>query len=207
MPLVRGQARTRRFFDWLAPAYDLVNAIIFRPEWRARVRQAFLPGRVLDVGVGTGFSTADVIGAVGIDLSPEMVSRASAYVGDLVLADAMAPPFRAGSFSTIVCAGSFYYLPDPVAALRGFHRLLKDGGRVVMLGPEAWFLRPVVRILLRQDYETLAGETGFDLVQYESLRGVASLIVMEKRMLSTTHSARARDRGVAGGGMRRSPPA
>jgi demethylmenaquinone methyltransferase/2-methoxy-6-polyprenyl-1,4-benzoquinol methylase len=181
MPLVRGQARTRRFFDWLSPSYDVVNAVIFRPEWRAGVRRAFLPGRVLDVGVGTGFTTADVPGAVGIDLSAEMVSRAKEYLGDLVLADAMAPPFRAGSFSTIVCAGSFYYLPDSLAALRGFHRLLKDGGRVVMLGPEAWFLRPVVRILLRRDYEALAGETGFDLVEYESLRGVASLVVMEKR--------------------------
>jgi hypothetical protein len=69
--------------------------------------------------------------------------------------------------------------------LRGFHRVLKDGGRVVMLGPEAWFLRPVVHILLRQDYEKLAGETGFDLVQYESLRGVASLVVMEKRRASS----------------------
>jgi len=62
MPLVRGQARTRRFFDWLAPNYDIVNRVIFRPEWRAMVREAFLPGRVLDVGVGTGYTTADVPG-------------------------------------------------------------------------------------------------------------------------------------------------
>ncbi|GEM_PF-2435594 len=181
MPLVLGQARTRRFFDWLAPSYDIVNAIIFRPEWRAKVRAALLPGRVLDIGVGTGFTSADVAGAVGIDLSSEMVSRARGYLGDLVLADAMSTPFRAGSFSTIVCAGSFYYLPDPLAALRGFHRLLRDGGRVVMLGPEAWFLRPLVRTFVRRDYEALAGETDFDLVQYESLRGVASLVVMEKQ--------------------------
>ena len=148
------------------------------------VRDAFLPGRVLDVGVGTGYSTADVTAAVGIDLSPEMVSRAKSYRGDLVLADAMTPPFRPGSFTTIVCAGSFYYLPDFVAALRGFHRLLRDGGRVVLLGPEAWFLRPVVRILVRRDYESLAREAGFELLRCESLRGVASLVVMEKRTVA-----------------------
>jgi len=184
MPLVRGQARTRRFFDWLAPRYDLFNAVIFRPEWRRMLRDLFLEGRVLDVGVGTGFTTNDVPGAVGIDLSREMISRAKEYGGDLVLADAMAAPFRPGSFSTIVCAGSFYYLPDSLAALRGFYRLLEDGGRVVMLGPEAWFLRPVVRILLRRDYEALSGETGFDLIKHETLRGVASLVVMEKRKAS-----------------------
>jgi len=180
MPLVRGQARTRRFFDWLAPNYDIVNRVIFRPEWRAMVREAFLPGRVLDVGVGTGYTTADVPGAVGIDISREMVSRAKSYRGDLVLADAMAPPFRTASFSTIVCAGSFYYLPDPVKALLEFHRLLTPGGRIVLLGPEAWFLRPVVRIFVAGDYEVLARRAGLDLERCESLRGVASLVVMRK---------------------------
>jgi demethylmenaquinone methyltransferase/2-methoxy-6-polyprenyl-1,4-benzoquinol methylase len=207
MPLVRGQARTRRFFDLLAPSYDVVNTILFRPEWRAKVRATLLHGRVLDVGVGTGFTSADVAGAVGIDLSSEMVSRAKRYLGDLVLADAMSPPFRAGSFSTIVCAGSFYYLPDSRAALRGFHDLLRDGGRVVMLGPEAWFLKPLVRIFVRREYEALAGETGFEIVQYESLRGVASLVVLEKRMRRPRTSGNARGTAGGGGGMPRNPPA
>jgi len=207
MPLVRGQARTRRFFDWLAPSYDIVNAIIFRPEWRTKVRRALLAGRVLDVGVGTGFTSEDVAGAVGIDLSSEMVSRAKRYLGDLVLADAMSPPFRAGSFSTIVCAGSFYYLPDSRAALRGFYHLLRDGGRVVMLGPEAWFLKPLVRIFVRREYEALAGETGFDLVQYESLRGVASLVILEKSLRRPRTSGNARDTAGEGAGMPRNPPA
>ena len=178
MPLVRGQARTRRFFDWLAPSYDVLNAILFRPEWRAKVRATLLRGRVLDVGVGTGFTSADVAGAVGIDLSIEMVSRAKGYLGDIVLADGMSPPFRAGSFSTIVCAGSFYYLPDPVRALRAFHKLLTPGGRVVLLSPAAWFLRPVVRIFDRRGYEAMAEEAGFSLEKYEDLRGVACLVVM-----------------------------
>src|SRR6267143_2665996 len=207
MPLVRGQARARRFFDWLAPSYDIVNAIISRPEWRAGVRRALLHGRLLDVGVGTGFATSDIPGAVGIDLSSEMVSRAKRYLGDLVLADAMSPPFRAGSFSTIVCAGSFYYLPDSRAALRGFYHLLRDGGRVVMLGPEAWFLKPLVRIFVRREYEALAGETGFDLVQYESLRGVASLVILEKSLRRRRTSGNARDTAGEGAGMPRNPPA
>jgi demethylmenaquinone methyltransferase/2-methoxy-6-polyprenyl-1,4-benzoquinol methylase len=180
MPIVRGQARTRRFFDWLAPHYDFLNAILFRPGWREKVREAFLPGRVLDVGVGTGYATGDLPGAVGIDLSLEMVSRTSSYRGDLVLADAMAAPFRSESFATIVCAGSFYYLPDPVLGLRAFHRLLTPGGRVVMLSPMAWFLRPVLRIFDRGEYETMAEDAGFSLERYEDLRGVACLVVMRK---------------------------
>jgi ubiquinone/menaquinone biosynthesis C-methylase UbiE len=181
MPVVQGQERARSFFDWIAPHYDAVNAILFRPEWRALVRSAILPGRVLDVGVGTGFTTEDLPGAVGIDISKEMVSRAKGYRGDLVFADAMAPPFRPASFSTVLCAGSFYYLPDPVAALRGFHRLLADGGRVVMLSAEAWFLRLFVRISTRKEYSAMAGETGFELERYESLKGLACFVAMGKR--------------------------
>ena len=123
-------------------------------------------------------------GLADIDISREMVSRTSSYRGDLVLADAMNPPLRPRSFSTIVCAGSFYYLPDPVKALLEFHRLLTPGGRIVLLGPEAWFLRPVVRILVRRDYEVLARRAGLDLERCESLRGVASLVVMRNRISS-----------------------
>ncbi len=180
MPVVQGQARARRFFDWLAPRYDLVNAILFRPGWRARVWRAIRSGRVLDVGVGTGYTTGHLPEAVGIDLSREMISRARAYRGSLVLADAMSPPFRPGSFSTIVCAGSFYYLPDPIAALRTFHGILSDDGVVVMLGPEVWFLRPVVRVYGRAEYEAMGGATGFAIETCETLRGVACLVVMKK---------------------------
>ena len=181
MPIVRGQRRTRRVFDWLAPHYDFLNAILFRPGWREKVREAFLPGRVLDVGVGTGYATANLPHAVGIDLSWEMVSRTLGYGGDLVLADAISPPFRPESFPTIVCAGSFYYLPDPVRALRAFHRLLTPGGRVVMLSPMAWFLRPVVRIFARREYEAMALDAGFCLEKFEDLRGVACFVVMRKQ--------------------------
>ena len=179
MPLVQGQARTRRFFDWLAPRYDVVNAVIFRPEWRRMVREAILPGRVLDVGVGTGYSTRGFRDAVGLDISSGMLARAE-YDGSLVRADAMRAPFRAAAFSTIVCAGSFYYLPDPMEALRGFWRVLEAHGRVVLLSPEAWFLRPLVRIYTKSEYQKMAGATGFVLERHETLRGVACLVLFRK---------------------------
>src|SRR2546426_8807018 len=98
MPLVRGQARTRRLFDWLAPRYDLFNAVLFRPEWRRVLRNMFLEGRVLDVGVGTGVTTNDVPRAVGIDLSPEMISPARGDRRGLVPPGAVAAPFPPGRF-------------------------------------------------------------------------------------------------------------
>ena len=75
MPVLSGSRRARRFFDRLAPMYDGINAKIYKPEWLAKVR-ATLHGRVLDVGVGTGFTTGHLADAVGLDLSSEMLSRA-----------------------------------------------------------------------------------------------------------------------------------
>src|SRR5438552_483342 len=76
--------------------------------------------------------------------------------------------------------GSFYYLPDSVRALRAFHRLLTPGGRVVILSPLAWFLRPVVRIFDRREYAKLANDAGFSLEKFEDLQGVACFVVMKK---------------------------
>ncbi len=50
-----------------------------------------------------------------------------------------------------------------------------------MLSPMAWFLRPVVRIFARWEYETMAWDAGFSLETFEDLRGVACLVVMGKQ--------------------------
>ncbi|HLB67037.1 MAG TPA: class I SAM-dependent methyltransferase [Thermoplasmata archaeon] len=180
MPLVQGPTRSRQFFDWIAPRYKTINARLYRLEWRDLVRSAIEPGRVLDVGVGTGYTTSHLRKVVGIDLSRAMLAGASGYRGDLVQADAGSPPFRPGSFATIVCAGSFYYLADPVRTLRSFHGLLSPSGAVVLISPEAWFLRPLVRVYTLRDYESMAQATDFRVELYESLRGLACLVKFRK---------------------------
>lgn len=181
MPLVQGATRSRRFFDWIAPRYKAINARLYRLEWRDLVRSTIEPGRVLDVGAGTGYTTSHLGSVVGIDLSRAMLARASGYRGHLVQGDAGSPPFRPGSFATIVCAGSFYYLADPVQALRSFHALLSSSGAVVLISPKAWFLRPLVRVYTRRDYESMGRATGFRVERYESLQGLACLVKFRKR--------------------------
>ena len=44
--------------------YDWINRRIYKPEWLAKVR-GHLNGRVLDVGVGTGFTTGHLADAQG----------------------------------------------------------------------------------------------------------------------------------------------
>lgn len=178
MPLLSGSRRARRFFDRLAPLYNRINARIYKPEWLAKVR-SLLRGRVLDVGVGTGFTTGHLDDAVGIDLSAEMLRRAR-YRGCLLRADFMSPPFPDASFETVVLAGSFYYLRDPKEGMATAARLLRAGGTVVILSPASWVLAPFVPIYSRPEYEMFLTDAGLRLVSYERLNWAACLVIGTK---------------------------
>lgn len=178
MPILSGPRRARRFFDRLAPVYDWVNARIYRPAWLAKVRAA-MHGRVLDVGVGTGFTTGHLGDAVGIDLSAEMLGRAR-YRGNLVRADFVRPPFRDRVFDTVVLAGSFYYLADPEEGVRSASRLLRPGGSVVILSPATWALSPFVPIYSRAEYDGFLARAGMRLASYDRLNWAACLVTGTK---------------------------
>ena len=178
MPRLSGSRRARRFFDRLAPLYDRINARIYKPEWLARVRAA-LKGRVLDVGVGTGFTTGHLSDAVGIDLSSEMLRRAR-YRGQLIRANFTQPPFRPRSFDSVVLAGSFYYLPDPQEGIDVAARLLRPGGTVVILSPATPVLALFVPVYSRGEYETFCVRAGLRLASYERLNWAACLVTGTK---------------------------
>jgi SAM-dependent methyltransferase len=178
VPLLSGSRPARRFFDRLAPLYDRINERIYKPEWLAKVRAA-LHGRVLDVGVGTGFTTGHLADAVGIDLSAKMLRRAR-YAGQLVCANLLRPPFRGGSFDTVVFAGSFYYLADPRQGMETAARLLRSGGTVVILSPATWTLSPFVPVYAREAYEGFMAAAGLRLESYERLNWAACLVTGTK---------------------------
>ncbi len=175
MPLLSGARRARRFFDHLAPVYNRINARIYKPAWLERVRAA-MHGRVLDVGVGTGFTTGHLADAVGIDLSREMLRRAR-YRGDLLRATIVRPPLRDRSFDTVVFAGSFYYLLDPQEGMDAAGRLLRPGGTVAILSPATWALALFVPIYSRDEYAGFMGRAGLRLASYERLNWAACLVI------------------------------
>lgn len=178
MPILSGSRRARRFFDRLAPLYDAINRRIYKPEWLAEVR-ARLHGRVLDVGVGTGFTTGHLADAVGIDLSSEMLRRAR-YRGSLIRATIVRPPLRADSFDAVVFAGSFYYLLDPQEGMNVAARLLRPRGTVVILSPATWALALFVPIYSRDEYASFMERAGLRLASYERLNWAACLVTGAK---------------------------
>ena len=99
------------------------------------------PGRVVDVGCGTGRWAAR-LGAIGIDASEPMVRRAAAKsgtAGRLALADAIALPLANAAADAVLCTLTLGHIRSPERALAEFARVLRPGGALVIsdFHPEA----------------------------------------------------------------------
>lgn len=113
--------------------------------WTELLR-AWLPvnrAEVLDAGCGTG-SLSLVVAQLGhtvtgIDFSPRMIEHAAAKTAGLTNApryhvmDATAPDFPAASFDVIVCRHILWALPEPERVLLHWARLLRPGGRLILI--------------------------------------------------------------------------
>jgi demethylmenaquinone methyltransferase/2-methoxy-6-polyprenyl-1,4-benzoquinol methylase len=147
----------QRMFDRVAPRYDLANTVFSLGQdrlWRqAAAKATRLTGNELavDVACGTGALTRDLEqlapGAlvVGMDFAQEMLKRAG--TGRYVAADALQLPLEDASVDVLTIAFGLRNLPEPAQGLLEFHRVLRQGGRLVVCE----FSSPVVPVL-RQVY-------------------------------------------------------
>jgi ubiquinone/menaquinone biosynthesis C-methylase UbiE len=110
------------------------------------------PLDVLDVGCGTGFLSLILaeLGhrVMGIDLAPSMLEMARAKAKarglniDFRSADAEAPDLPHATIDLIVERHVLWTLPDPKAALDNWRRLLRKGGRLVLIEGHRVGLQP-----------------------------------------------------------------
>jgi len=154
----------RRLFARVADRYDRANHVLslgVDHAWRrSAVRFAGLrPGeQVLDACSGTGDLALALAraGAVvtGTDFCPEMLrhavrksARARSGAAGFVAADTLRLPFADGSFDLATVAFGIRNVQDPVAGLRELARVVRPGGRVLVLE----FSKPRIP-LLREAY-------------------------------------------------------
>jgi demethylmenaquinone methyltransferase/2-methoxy-6-polyprenyl-1,4-benzoquinol methylase len=131
-------------FDAVAARYDLTNTVLSFGQdrgWRRATRDALglrPDDRVLDVGAGTGVSTAELARsgayAVGVDLSLGMLRAGRRIRPDvpLLAGDALRLPFRDGSFDAVTISFALRNVVDTRAALGELARVTRPGGRLVV---------------------------------------------------------------------------
>lgn len=141
-----------RMFDSIAPRYDLLNRILsggVDQQWRRIVMKEILavePERVLDVATGTAdlalmAARKGVPKVVGVDISNEMleVGRRKVEKGDLSdrvdlqNGDAEKLPFSDRQFDAATVAFGVRNFEDLGEGLRQIHRVLRPGGKLVVL--------------------------------------------------------------------------
>jgi ubiquinone/menaquinone biosynthesis C-methylase UbiE len=135
----------RRRYDERAGNWRLVNGITDTLLLLNHLRKKHLAtatGAVLDVACGTGENFSYLGRATSItalDLSPEMVREADRRrreMGieiELMVGDAQELPFSDGTFDHVVSAFSSCTFPDYVAAFQEMMRVVKPGGRILLL--------------------------------------------------------------------------
>lgn len=116
--------------------------------------------RVLDVGCGHRGFLRDVYVTVrhvcGIDPN-EGALRRNEVIPQRVAGLAGELPFRDGSFDLVVSAWVVEHLDDPEGAFREIHRVLRPGGKVVFLTPNAWnYSTWIIRLVPNRRHARLA---------------------------------------------------
>jgi ubiquinone/menaquinone biosynthesis C-methylase UbiE len=151
------------FSKWAA-TYDAhwLNHYLFEPSHNLLlgVLGRERPGRVLDIGCGTGELAGRLAGrgweVTGLDLCERMLHKARAKSngnGEKVLlaaGDSEHIPLASRTFDTVTCANSFHHYPHQQAVVQEMFRVLKPGGQLFLLDgwPDQWVGRIIYDIII-----------------------------------------------------------
>lgn len=206
----RPQSRQRELWGRAACGYDRAMAPL---EWagigRHRERLiAHAEGRVVEAGIGTGANLPYYPSSVeltGVDASTEMLAQAVQRAQALGLSaelrqgDADALPFPEAGADTVVATLLLCSVPDVPTTLAEFARVLRPGGRLLLLDHVASSWSPVRGLQAVADRVTAStGEcwrrrpldelpaTGFEVESVVASRGRLIEAVVARRIVSVS---------------------
>ena len=136
-----------KFNGTIPEMYDrFLGPLLFEPfaiDLASRVG-SLKPQNVLEVAAGTGLVTREMLKTLPrtsrlsvTDLNDPMTDHARRHVGEdsrvsWRQADAMGLPFDDGEFDAVVCQFGIMFFPDKARGMREFHRVLSDGGNLLL---------------------------------------------------------------------------
>lgn len=193
-------------YEKISSVYDLFFGPILHPgRLLALQRMDIQPGaRVLEVGVGTGISSALYprhCHVTAIDFSAPMLAKARRRVGrkgldhvTLMEMDAAALTFADESFDIVYAPYFVNCVSDPLKAVREMQRVCKPGGKIVLLNhfrSTNWFMSRFDRVLtpltvhvgFKSDLDLpgFLAQTGLQPVSIEKvISGLWSLVICRR---------------------------
>ncbi|HKO60521.1 MAG TPA: class I SAM-dependent methyltransferase [Pyrinomonadaceae bacterium] len=181
--------------------YELVEAHRYTKEWHIPIAADFASARglkVLEIGCGLGTDGAQFAEAgadyTGVDLTEAAVELARkrfetfGIKGNFETADAEQLQFRDNSFDLVYSHGVLHHTPETAKAVREIHRVLKPGGRamVMLYHRDSYNYRINISMLRRAGAHLLQFDSGVKLAHLlthepmESLREHARRLKTEK---------------------------
>ena len=186
--------------------YELVEQHRYDKEWHIPYAAGFDQAknlRVLEVGCGLGTDGAQFAKAgadyTGIDLTEAAVGLARRRFelfnlpGTFRVADAEKLDFPDNSFDLVYSHGVLHHTPNTAGAIRELHRVLRPGGRalVMLYHRDSYNYRVNISILRRAGAHLLRWDSGFKLVRLvtgepeDALREHARRLRSERAYLGT----------------------
>ncbi|MFZ0063494.1 MAG: class I SAM-dependent methyltransferase [Pyrinomonadaceae bacterium] len=180
-----------------AKFYELVEAHRYTKEWHIPAAANFAGAnglKVLEIGCGLGTDGAQFAAAgaeyTGVDLTEAAVELArqrfaiSGLRGTFQIADAENLEFDSDTFDLVYSHGVLHHTPDTRRAVNEVWRVLRPGGRAVIMlyHRDSYNYRVNISLLRRAGARLLKSESGIRLVHrltgepQESLREHASLL-------------------------------
>ena len=177
--------------------YELVEEHRYTKEWHIPAAADFSSAaglKVLEIGCGLGTDGAQFAKAgadyTGVDLTEAAVELArkrfeiSSLPGKFQTADAENLEFAGDSFDLVYSHGVLHHTPDTAGAIREIHRVLRPGGRAVVMlyHRDSYNYRVNISFLRRAGARLLKSESGIRFVNritgepLESLREHARLL-------------------------------
>lgn len=176
---------------WASPFgsmfYDNTQALARRTleAWQHRTDWLNIPagGVALDIGCGPGSITtslAQAVGrdgvALGVDVSEPMLARAvriqAGPQAGFLRADAQRLPLRDNTVDAVISIAALQLIPDPVAALTEMGRVLKSGGRLVLMVPTVGVASLMWKVLPRAGARVFGDDEIADVLEEHGFTSV-----------------------------------
>jgi demethylmenaquinone methyltransferase/2-methoxy-6-polyprenyl-1,4-benzoquinol methylase len=198
--LFQDKFRAKLLYKFFSSIYDFVNPFFYSKEMRrelvklAEVREK--PMMILDEGIGSAYTAEELARRarsrstiVGVDLSINMLSKAKVRLREarmswhLVLGDVEELPFRGNTFDLVTSAGVMEYLPDCLKAVEEIARVLKRGGRAIILAPKEPDSLPL-RVLAKSVMGFFTTEQCVKMMAKSGMKKVSGFSIGPRKLMS-----------------------